>query len=238
MNRKSATWWFIRLVTVCLIVTPILLGGSGCSYSSTEAKPDLGLTLKVFIDRSGSTTGYPGGYEKIQSDYQDIGNQYATGVMVKSKHVHVTISDFVRNTSNKFDSYADSYEEISGPLSDAINSPPFSKDVASETRFSDLIRAIGQECRDNPHQQFLVLVLTDGHPDDTFKEIAEAAKSFKGKVPNLKSLLIAPVAPDMKYRWADKLRSSLAPLGSMVQIKNAEDYQGAVDALKNLGESK
>jgi hypothetical protein len=154
--------------------------------------------------------------------------------------VYVEARAFVREEVTLFSLTANKWEQIRCALKREISATPYDRSEANKTLFSSLLCSINKSCMRQKDRDFYVLVLTDGHPDEPFSAIRASALEFAKNHPdNMKSLLIAPVHPDMRYRWREKLADALSPLGESAQIANAQDYcVAAANAIKTLEEDK
>lgn len=234
-----------------LVITLLSFTGMGCDNpkNSGTAATTKGVTLLVFVDRSGSIVGYPNGsLDGIRRDYERIAQRYVKGVLKHFDNVKVEVHGFVKDDIVLFKKKVNKWEEIRTPLKAELAKDPYKEGEASRTLFVNLLNTLHAICtnKENADRDIYVLVLTDGHPDDAypaakaFKAIKKSATDFAADYPhNLKYILIAPVEPDMTVDWRGKLNDALAPLDSTIDVVNSTDYQNAVDAaLKTLGGEK
>ncbi|MFA7253760.1 MAG: hypothetical protein WC107_04340 [Patescibacteria group bacterium] len=226
-------------LSVILCFVFICLIGSGCNKNTrsnqaatTEARD---ITLLVYVDRSESIMSYPGGLDAIRNDYKSIAQGFLKPILQRRDGVIVEARAFVCEDVILFDKKVDKWEQIRKSINDEIDKDPYPAGEVSKTLFSNLLVRLQKECKQRSSQDVYVLVLTDGHPDEPFKAISDAAKELaKDDTGNLKALVVAPVAADMKRRWRENLIEALSPI-SCSTVANAEDFRTAVDnATKTL----
>lgn len=228
------------LLTLGLCIALISVFGVGCGKSdgskqaaTTKARE---IAILVYVDRSQSIEGYPGGLKAIQSVYGEIGQRYSKAILTKRDGVEYQICDFVQNKQSLYGPRKiDKWEQVSKTFYSVVRAKPYPAGEQSKTMFSTLIDDIRIHCKENQGKDYFVVVLSDGHPDDSYGQIKESADAFaKDKLTNLKSLLVAPVQPDMQKLWRDKLQDALSPIGDSVIVGNNSDYKGATDRIKEM----
>lgn len=230
---------FLRIFCVlCLVALTFI--GVGCGKHNDEHRAVVAKTrdivLLVYIDRSDSIRGYSqGGLDGIRADYARISQGFLKPVLQAQDDVLVEARAFVRDDIALFSKRVDRWEQVRGPLAKEFSKNPYRKGLASKTLFSTLLDQIRVRCNTHSKEDYYVLVLTDGHPDEPYAKIEASAKRFAKDNPgNLKCMLIAPVLPDMKLRWREKLEGSLAPLG-VATVANNEDFRTAcVTTIKEM----
>ena len=230
-----------RVAILSALVFVVCIALAGCGQKSKPRNEVRDVTILVYIDRSASIKGYPcGGLNGIRRDYQGVCQGYVKKILQMRDGVHVEARAFVREEVTLFSLTANKWEQVRCGLKRAIAVPPYVKGEANKTLFSSLLQNIHNSCKRQKNRDFYVLVLTDGHPDEPFEKIRASALDFAKDNPgNMKSLLIAPVQPDMRYRWREKLADALSPLGESAEVANAQDYCGAAaNAIKTLEEDK
>lgn len=228
------------LAMFCMLAICLFSSGcgkhSGNNQATTTKTRDI--VLLVFVDRSGSIKEYQhGGLDGIRKDYEKITQGFVKPILQKRDNVSVEARAFVRNEVILFEKKVDKWEQIRTSLQNEIKAEPYSTGEASKTLFSDVIGGIHDQCKQQPDNDFYVLILSDGHPDEPFKAIRAAADKFAADNPgNLKALLIAPVQPDMKMRWRENLSQSITPLGACAFVCNDNDFRTAAESTqKTLG---
>jgi hypothetical protein len=219
-----------------LALACVVLAGCG-SKPNQPAKTAREIEILVIIDRSASINSYDdGGLKGIQRDYMCVCQGYMKKILQLRDGVHVEARAFVRDEVILFSVTVNKWEQVRSSIKKEIDAAPYKKVDANKTLFSSLLFNVHDLCKKQQNKDFYVLVLTDGHPDESFKQIKAAALKFASDDPgNLKSLLIAPVQPDMKHRWREKLAESLSPLGESTEVANAQDYcVAAAKSIKTL----
>lgn len=206
------------IACLCSLIT------AGCQ------KNDRKIAVLVYMDRSGSITGYPhGGLAGIQRDYSRVATAYIKPLMQESDDVRVETREFVSGQETLFTLQAKRWEQVWKKLKPTLAFQPYPADEEHRTLFSRLIHNVHEQCREYEGREVYVLVLTDGHPDERFDGIYNAATAFAADDPgNLRSILIAPVEPNIRYRWREKLSEALRPIGSNVLVANITDYRTVI----------
>jgi len=233
MNRN------LLLALVAILVAAAML--TGCDGRHAVSKKTRDTVLLVYIDRSSSICSYSdGGLKGIQCSYKTVAEKYIRPIMLARDGVQVEIRAFVRQDVVLVSKKVDIWEKIRGSLNGEIKKAPYPQSETNKTLFSELIRGLNYRCQSERGKDFYVLILSDGHPDESFEDIAAASAGFGAyKLTNMRCLLIAPVAPDMNRRWREKMTEAVNLMGPDVFVSNATDYQPAVERVKEaLGGAK
>lgn len=212
------------LVVICLIGLVAGCGKHGDSKTSGTSPRDI--TVSVYIDRSESTLGYlDGGSEGIRRDYRLVAERFLRPLLGRRNDVLIEARAFVREEVILFAKKVDRWDQIRQSLKTELDQPPYTKSVAERTLFSVLLDKVRLQCERHPERDLYVVVLSDGHPDESFETIKEAAERFAADGPkNLKLLLVAPVAPDMRMRWRENLAGALCPI-KVARVANVDDCE-------------
>lgn len=227
MERRS---WLAGLVLLA-----VLLAGCQKKVSRDPGRPEV--YLQVFLDRSWSTEEkYLGGREQFNKDGMAITQAIVKPILTRHDNVRVDVSDFVRDQSLLFSCMEDKWERVASKLRRAINAPAYPTSEESKTLFSSLIYTLNQRARQvAPGTKIVVLVLTDGRPDEEYGAITAAAQAYSASGSCPMTLVIAPVQPDLQHRWRENLSDALAPLtgaGVTSYIVNSDDYNTAAKAVR------
>ena len=215
-----------------------LFMAAGCSKNaSTSPKPTRPVTVLLFIDRSGSIVSFPhGGLEGMQDTYQCVAQAFMKPILQRLDGVNIVGYDFVNTYDTLFSVTVDRWEQIRPDVINAVHVPPHLSSEAAGTYYATMIDQVGSVCKSQPDRDIYVLILSDGHPDDSWDTISDSAKRFSAtSTGNLKFLMVAPVEPDIRLQWREHLQSCLAPMGTVsIVSSDPSDYQTAITQMLKI----
>jgi hypothetical protein len=187
--------------------------------ATTKEKP---IAILVMLDRSGSTNDNGMG-PAYQSACRKISQHFVKPIVTEQDSTDMEICEFVTQEGILSSFKVNKWEQVRGRLAKMIDAPPYTKDQLSETKFSLLLAGkINAFCREHSGQRNVIILLTDGKPDEKHTLIREAAQKLADSGNSPACVIIGPVEPDLIHRWRENLQESLSPLKNVL-IVNGED---------------
>lgn len=247
---------FVLSGLLCLPVCFLAGCGEKSGSSLKAGNVTTPAAVLVFIDRSESISGYThGGGKGIRTDYKKIAQSSLKPVLTGQKFTFVEVRPFVDADTKAFGRKFDLWENLKPKLEAQIDLPNFRTDEASNTLFSGMLDRVGAFCDEHAKDRVVILVLSDCHPDDSFGVvhntklkppekpsqlddcfalIQEAATRLSQNAHKPYLIGIGSAEPDIKCRWAERLKVAMSPLGDSVVIVNHDDYAELADRAKTL----